>query len=333
MNRILPHLLTSAALAVSIAPACAGAAEPVSSPAHYQVRERWQLGPQTRWDYVKVDEVRHRLFLSRGDHVDVVDTAGGKPVGTIPHTDGVHGVALAQDLKLGFTSNGRANSVTVFDLETLQPRQEVKVTGTAPDAILYDDATHKLYTFNARSQDASVFDARTMKPVATIPLGGKPEEAVADGAGHVFANIEDKSELAQIDGRTDRVLARWPLKTCEEPTGLAVDTVHHRLFSVCANRVMAVTDSTSGRQVAQLAIGEHPDGAGYDAGTASVFSSNGEGSLTIVHQADAEHYADPVTVATDKGARTMALDHASGAVFLPTAVDHVFTVVVVKPQR
>jgi DNA-binding beta-propeller fold protein YncE len=331
MNRILPLLLMSASLAAALPHASASAADAAAAPARYHLQDRWQLGPRTRWDYVDVDQVRHRLFLSRGDHVDVVDTASGKLVGTIAHTEGVHGVALAQDLKLGFTSNGRANSVTVFDLETLQPRQEVKVSGTSPDAILYDDATHKLYTFNARSSDASVFDARTMNPLATIPMGGKPEYAVTDGAGHVFANVEDKSEIAVIDTHADRILNHWPLKACEEPSGLALDNIRHRLFSVCSNRIMAVTDSLTGKQVAQLAIGGHADGAGYDAGTATVFSSNGEGSLTVVHQLDADHYGDPVRVATAKGARTMAVDHGTGAVFLPTAVDRVFTVLVVKP--
>jgi DNA-binding beta-propeller fold protein YncE len=331
MNRSQPHLMMIAVLAAAIAPACVRADGVAGGQAHYQVRDRWQPGGPARWDYVEVDQLRHRLFLSRVDHVDVLDTASGKLVGAVAHTEGVHGVALAQDLKLGFTSNGRANSVTVFDLETLQPRQEVKVSGAAPDAILYDASTHKLYTFNAKSSDASVFDAASMKLLATIPMGGKPEFAVADGAGHVFVNVEDKSEIASIDAHTDKVVARWPLKGCEEPSGLALDGAHHRLFSVCSNRVMAVTDSVSGQVVAQVPIGGHPDAAAYDAATATVFTSNGEGSLTVVRQLDPDHYGEPATVPTAKGARTMAIDYGTGAVFLPTAEKQVFTVLVVKP--
>jgi DNA-binding beta-propeller fold protein YncE len=176
-----------------------------------------------------------------------------------------------------------------------------------------------------------VFDAVTMKRVATIPVGGTPEFAVADGKGRVYLNIEDKSELVVIDARADRVLARWPLKNCEEPSGLAFDSANGRLFSSCANKVMAVTDSASGRQVAQVAIGAHPDAAEYDAATATVFASNGEGILSVVHQRDADHYDPAVSVPTAKGARTMAFDHASKRAYLPTIVGQEFTVLVLAP--
>lgn len=331
MNRPLTHLLSFAAIAVAgVAPHLASAADAASGPAHYAVHDRWQLGAPSHWDYIDIDPVRHRLYVTRGDHVDVLATGSGKLAGTIAHTEGVHGVAFAQDLKLGFTSNGRANSVTVFDLDTLQPRQEVKVAGVNPDAILYDPSTRKLYTFNGRSADVSVFDASTMRPLATIPVGGKPEFAAADGAGHVFVNVEDKGEIVSIDAHADRVLAHWQLKGCEEPTGLALDTAHRRLFSVCANRVMAVTDSASGKPVAQVAIGGHPDAAAYDASSATVFASNGEGSLSVVRQLDPDHY-EAATVPTLKGARTMAFDHDSKTVYLPTVENQAFTVLVVKP--
>lgn len=297
----------------------------------YAVRQQWNLGERTRWDYVSFDSVRNRVFFSRGDRVDVVDAATGKVVGSIPGTAGVHGVALAQDLKLGFTSNGRANSVTVFDLDTLKPRQEVPVAGKNPDAILYDQTTRKLYTFNGKSADVSVFDAASMKPLATIAVGGTPEFAVADGKGKVFLNIEDKAELVAIDGRADRVLSRWALKNCEEPSGLALDGANGRLFSVCSNKVMTVTDSGSGRQVAQVAIGVHPDAAEYDPATGTVFSSNGEGTLSVVHQRDADHYDTAVSVPTAKGARTMAMDHAGKRIYLPTVVGNDFVVLVVAP--
>jgi len=300
------------------------------APIHYAVQQRWDLGPATHWDYLAIDSQRNRLYVTRGDHVQVLDVATGKPAGEIPKTDGVHGVAFAQDLKLGFTSNGRANSVTVFDLDTLQVKGEWKVAGANPDAILYDPATRKLYTFNGKSADVSVFDAATGKAVATIPVGGKPEFAATDGK-HVYVNIEDKGEIVAIDAASDRVLAHWPLADCEEPSGLALDTAHARLFSVCGNRTMMVTDSASGKVVAKVAIGDHPDAAYYDAGTATVFSSNGAGTLSVVHQIDANRYAQPVEVPTLKGARTMTFDPASRRAFLPTVVDKQFTMLVVGP--
>lgn len=321
---LIKPFLAAAALAAGLSPAVA--AEPV----HYAVQQRWDLGPATRWDYLSLDTQRNRLFVTRGDRVQVLDANSGKPVGEIPNTAGVHGVAFAQDLKLGFTSNGRANSVTVFDLDTLQVKRELAVKGANPDAILYDPATRKLYTFNGKSQDVSVFDAASGKPVATIPLGGKPEFAATDGR-RVYVNIEDKSEIVAIDAATDRVLAHWPLAGCDEPSGLALDAGHARLFSVCGNRALMVTDSASGKVVARIAIGDHPDAAYYDPGTATLFSSNGAGTLSVVRQLDADHYAPAVEVPTLKGARTMAFDPAHHLVFLPTVVDKTFTVLVVGP--
>lgn len=315
--------------ALACLPLASQAAAP-AAPVHYAVQQRWDLGPASHWDYLAIDPQRKRLFVTRGDHVQVLDAATGKQVGEIPNTAGVHGVAFAQDLKLGFTSNGRANSITVFDLDTLQVKRELKVAGANPDAILYDPATRKLYTFNGKSQDVSVFDAASGKPVATIAVGGKPEFAATDGQ-HIYVNIEDKSELVEIDAKTDRVLAHWPLAGCEEPSGLALDTAHARLFSVCANRTMAVTDAASGKAVARVAIGDHPDAAYYDAASATVFSSNGEGTLSVVRQLDADHYAPAVTVPTLKGARTMAFDADTRRAFLPTVVDKQFTMVVVGP--
>lgn len=326
----MKSVLTKSFLAVAVSATCLPLATQAAAPAapiHYAVQQRWDLGPATRWDYLAIDSQRKRLFVTRGDRVQVLDAATGKPAGEIPDTAGVHGVAFAQDLKLGFTSNGRANSVTVFDLDTLKVKEEWKVAGVNPDAILYDPATRKLYTFNGKSADVSVFDAATGKPLATIAVGGKPEFASTDGK-RVYVNIEDKNEIVAIDAGTDRVLAHWPLAGCEEPSGLALDTAHARLFSVCGNRKMVVLDAASGKVVAGVAIGEHPDAAYYDAGTATVFSSNGAGTLSVVHQIDADHYAQPVEVPTVKGARTMAFDPAARRVFLPTVVDKQFTILV-----
>lgn len=324
MKAILNKVLPTIAVLAACLPFAASAATPV----HYAVQQRWDLGPATRWDYLAVEPQRNRLYVTRGDHVQVLDAATGKPVGEIPKTDGVHGVAFAQDLKLGFTSNGRANSVTVFDLDTLEVKRELPVAGGGPDAILYDPATRKLYTFNGKSSDVSVFDAVSGRPLATIAVGGKPEFAATDGK-RIYLNVEDKAEIVAIDASTDRVLAHWPLAGCEEPSGLALDTAHRRLFSVCANRTMMVTDSASGKVVARIAIGDHPDAAYYDPASATVFSSNGAGTLSVVRQIDADHYAPATEVPTMKGARTMAFDAASRRAFLPTVEDKHFIMLVV----
>ena len=297
----------------------------------YTVKQRWALGEPGKWDYADVDPVRHRLFISRGDHVQVLELPSGKPLGEIGSTAGVHGVTFAQDLKLGFTSNGRAGSVTVFDLDTLAIRQEIKVTGANPDAILYEPASHKLYTFNGKSANVTVFDAMTLKVLATIKVSGKPEFAVSDDAGKIYVNIEDKSEVAVIDVASNKLLAQWPLPGCTEPTGIALDQVRARLFSVCQNKIMVVTDANSGKHIADIAIGEHPDATIYDPGSATVFSSNGDGTLSVIHQADADHYVPVAQLTTEKGARTMAMDHVSKEIFLASVVNKVFTVLVASP--
>ena len=308
----------------------AAAVCPSAQAGAYTVQQSWTLDQAGRWDYLDVDPVHHHLFLTRGDRVQVLDLPSGKVVGQVNGLQAAHGVAFAQKLGLGFASSGGGNSVVVFDLATLQTKQEVKVSGLNPDAILYEEGSGKLYTFNGKSANVSVLDAATMKAKATIAVSGKPEFAVTDGK-HVYVNIEDKSEIAVIDIATDRVVAQWPLANCEDPTGLAIDTAHARLFSVCQNNVMVVTDSHSGKTVARNAIGAHSDAAAYDAARATVFSSNGEGTLSVIHQDDADHYAPAVTLHTEKGARTMAIDHESGRIYLPTLVDKQFTVIVTSP--
>jgi DNA-binding beta-propeller fold protein YncE len=304
---------------------------PAARAADPQLTQRWTFGDAGRWDYLDVEPLRHRLFLSRADRVQVLDLPSGAVAGEIPNTSGVHGIAFAQDFKLGFTSNGRTDSVTVFDLDTLKVKQEVKVSGNNPDAILYAPASHKLFTFNGKSADVSVFEVPSMKLVATIKVSGKPEFAVSDNANRVYVNIEDKSQIDVIDVAAAKVIAHWPLPGCDEPTGLAIDHVHARLFSVCQNRAMVVTDAGTGAHVAQVAIGEHPDAAIYDPATATVFSSNGAGTLSLIRQIDADHYAPARELATEKSARTMAFDPASQQIYLPASVDKIFTVLVVKP--
>jgi YVTN family beta-propeller protein len=284
------------------------------------VLQRWKLGGAGGWDYLTLDSKGARLFISRGDHVDVVDTASGKLMGTIPDTKGVHGIALAEDMKRGFTSNGRGDSITVFDLDTLAVIKEVPVPGHNPDAILYEPALKRVFTFNGRSKDVTVVDAASFAVLATIPVPDKPEFAADDGAGQIFVNIESEAgQMLVIDSRKLEVKATWPLPGCATPSGLALDKVHHRLFSVCDAKIMAVTDAVTGKQVAKVAIGEGPDAAAYDSKRGLVFSSNGEGTLTVVHQDSPDKYTVVDTVKTQRGARTMALDPSSGRVYLVTA--------------
>jgi DNA-binding beta-propeller fold protein YncE len=284
----------------------------------YEVLQHLAVGGEGGWDYVNFDPQSNRLFISRATHVMVLDASTGKQLGDIPNTTGVHGIAFVPDLGIGLTSNGRANTVTIFDLKTLQPKGEVK-TGTNPDAIMYDPASKHVFTFNGRSQDATVIDPAKATAVGTIALGGKPEFGVSDDKGHVFVNIEDKSEIAEIDAQKMTVLAKWPLAPCEEPSGLAIDKKNGRLFSVCSNKTMAVVDAKSGKVVASVPIGNGPDAAAFDPGTQLVFSSNGEGTLTIVHQDSPDKYSVIQTIDTARGARTMTLDPASHKVFLVTA--------------
>ena len=283
------------------------------------VEHRWPVTGPGGWDYLTLDPASRRLYVTRGDRVVVVDADEGKVVGEIGGTQGVHGVALAPDLGRGFTSNGRDNSVTVFDTKTLKTLEQVKIDAQNPDAILYEPSSKRVFTFNGRSANVSVLDGATGKVAGTIAVSGKPEFAVHDDNGRIYVNIEDKGELAVIDAKTMKVAVSWRLRDCEEPTGLAIDVAQHRLFSVCQNGKMIVSDSADGRQVASVPIGKGPDGAAFDAERALVYSSNGEGTLTIVHEDDADHFSVVDTVATQKSARTLALDPRTHRVFLAAA--------------
>lgn len=265
------------------------------------------------------DAVRKRVFITRGDRVQVWDVDSRRVVGEIAGTDGVHGVALAQDLNRGFTSNGRANTVSVFRLDDLQITSTITIPGQNPDAILYVPRVKRVFAFNGRSKDVSVIDAVNLAVVTTVPLGGKPEVAVADGDSRVFVNIEDTGEIVVLDSSAGRVEARWPLTPCEEPTGLALDAARHRLFSVCANHMMAIVDAASGRLVARLPIGAGPDGVEFDPATHHAYSANGEGTLTVVQEDDAEHFRVVATITTQPRARTLTLDPSSHLLYLVTA--------------
>ena len=321
MKNIVKKMLALAALAM-----------PVAHAAEYSVQQTWTLDGAGRWDYLEVEPTHQRLFVTRGERVQVLDLTTGQPTGELTGLKRAHGVAFAPKLGLGFASSGAGDSVVVFDLATLKLKQEVKVAGKNPDAILYHEASGKLYAFNGQSANVTVFDAATMQQLASIAVSGKPEFAVSQER-RVYVNIEDKNSLAVIDVAANKVVAEWPLPGCEEPTGLALDAARQRLFSVCGNGVMVVTDAASGKPVARSPIGKGADAVVYDAERKLVFVSNGEGSLTVIGQTDADHYAAPVTVPTRKGARTMAMDAASGRIYLPTVVEQRFTMLVVAPSK
>ena len=297
------------------APALAG--PPDASPG-YHILKKYELGGEGRWDYLTFDPATRRLYITRQTHVIVLDADTGEVVGEIADTPGVHGVALAPELNRGFTTDGRSASATIFDLKTLKPLGSVK-TGDDPDAILFDPSTKRVFTFNGEGGSATAFDPLTAKVLGTIDLGGKPEFAVSDAAGHLYANLEDKSEVVQLDPRELKVTARWTLAPGEEPTGLALDAKNRRLFSCCQNKLMVVLDADSGKVVATLPIGEGVDATRYDAETGYVFASAGEGKLTIIHEDDRAHFRVVQTVATLPGARTMTLDPTTHIVFTVTA--------------
>jgi YVTN family beta-propeller protein len=312
-------LLLPAALFASWAvnPAAASAAQPYA--ATYAVQQRHPLGGSGGWDYLSIDPAAHHLFIARNDRVMVVDTDSGKLLTEIPGMSHAHGVALSLTQHRGYVSNGQSNSVSVIDLESLKTLGNIPVSGQNPDAIVFDPATGHVLTMNGHSNTVSVIDPAAGKEVATIALPGRPEFAAVDGRGHVFVNLEDKGELARLDTKTNKVENVWSLAPCDSPSGLTYDAASARLFSVCDNNLMIVTDAGNGHQVAKVAIGKGPDAAAFDAKTQLVYSSNHDGTLTIVHEDDADHYTVLANVATQQGARTLALDPNTHLAYLVTA--------------
>jgi YVTN family beta-propeller protein len=284
----------------------------------YHLVSRIEVGGEGGWDYLTVDSAARRLYVSHATRVVVIDLDKKAVVGEIPDTNGVHGIAIVPELGRGFTSNGRDNNVTVFDLKTLKAIAQVK-TGTNPDAIIYDPASRRVFAFNGRSNDATAIDAASGNVAGTVAVGGKPEFAVADGKGTVYVNIEDKSEIVAMDSNKLTVKARWPLAPGEEPSGLAMDRKTRRLFAVCSNKKMIVMNADNGHVVADLPIGGGTDAAAFDPETKLAFSSNGTGTLTVVHEDSADKYSVVENVTTQRGARTMALDPKTHTVYLATA--------------
>lgn len=299
---------------------CAGQSSPaVGADTQLGVIDTFKVGGDGGWDFLTLDAASRHLYVTRDDHVMVLDADSGKFLGDITGAKHSHGVVLVPPLKRGYISNGHGDSVSVFDPDTFRIVADIPVGGKDPDVILYDPATHDVFAFNGHSNNVSVIDPVQGKVIAMMDSPGRPEFAVSDGAGNIYFNIEDKSTLAHADAKAHKVLDTWALRPCEGPTGLAIDIVHQRLFSVCANRKMVVVDAGSGRVVTTVPIGDGPDAAAFDAELGVVYSANADGTLTVVRQDDADHYHVVANIATPKRARTMALDPKTHRIYLATA--------------
>ena len=284
----------------------------------YRVVNTFHIASSGGWDYIAVSPVTDNIYVSHGTQVNILNKNTGDSVGVIQNTTGVHGIAFAPEFKKGFTSNGRLNTVTVFDINTNAVLAQIK-TGENPDAIMYDPYSKKVYTCNGRSKDLTVIDAATNEVVQTIALGGKPETPVSDENGRLYINIEDKSEIAVVNTKTYTIENRWKTGNGKEPSGLAIDKETMRLFAGCDNKLLIVLNAENGKVVKELPIGDGCDGVVFDAGTKNVFSSNGEGTLTVIHEKSGKSFEVVENVPTKKGARTSAIDEKTHKVYLPTA--------------
>ena len=284
----------------------------------YKVTHSIPIPGDWGWDYLLADGANRLLYVSHGTQVELLDLDSEKVVGKIDGMQRIHGIALAPEFSRGFISDGGADQVVVFDMKTHAVLDKVKA-GTNPDGILYDPASKRVFAFNGRSSDATAIDAASGKVAGTIPLGGKPEFPVTNGKGSVYANIEDKSEIVKIDPQGLKVVARWSVAPCEEPSGLAIDAANDRLFAVCDNQKMVVVDAGAGKVVTTVPIGDGPDAAAFDPDSKLAFSSNGSGTLSVVKQEGADKYSVAQTVTTEKSARTMALDPKTKKIYLPAA--------------
>jgi YVTN family beta-propeller protein len=285
----------------------------------YKVSKKIKIAGSEGWDYLAVDEVNQHLFVSHGSVVNVVDLISDQTIATIADTKGVHGIAIANDLNKAFITDGKDNSVTIVDLKTFKLIEKVAIEGQKPDAILYDEFSKKVFTYNGKSNDATVLDAVSNKVIKTIALGGKPEFSVTNNKGLIYVNIEDKNEIKTIDANTLAVTATWSIAPGDEPSGLAIDLETNRLFSVCSNKLMVIVDATNGKIIKTLPIGDGCDGVAFDAKKKLVFSSNGEGTITVVKEQNANKFSVLETVKTQKGARTIALNKTTNTLYLSTA--------------
>jgi len=294
----------------------------------YAVIKKIPIPGEGSWDYLTVDESARRLYVSHGTQVEVIDLDSESIVGSIPNTLGVHGIAIAPEQGHGFTSNGQSSTVTVFDLKTLKPIADVP-TGKKPDAIIFDPATSRVFAFNGGGNSATAIDAATGKVAGTVDLGGGPEFAVADGNGFVFNNLEDESLVLKINSRDLKVEQRWPTAPCSAPSSIAMDRPNRRLFVGCRSKVMAVINADTGKVITTLPIGDHVDATAFDPDTKLIFNSNGEGTITIIHQESPDKYSLLETVKTLPRAKTMALDPKTHKLFLSTTEAGQFEVLVV----
>jgi DNA-binding beta-propeller fold protein YncE len=284
----------------------------------YHLIKKVKLGGEGGWDYLTVDPASRRLYISRGTHVMVVDADEGKVLGDIPNTPGVHGIALVAEMNKGFTSNGKSATSTIFDMKALQPLGEAK-TDKDPDAIIYDPASKRVFTFNGDASSATAIDAATGKAVGAVALGGGPEFAASDGKGHVFVNLVDKSQLVKFDPVTLKVEKTWPLAPCESPSGLAIDAEHEILVVGCHNKMMAFVDGNSGQVIGTVPIGQGVDANRFDAETGLAFASCGDGTVTVAHEDSPDKFSVVDTITTQRGARTMELDPSNHNLYLVSA--------------
>lgn len=284
----------------------------------YKLLKEIPVGGEGGWDYLSVDSSAHRLYVSHGTKIVVIDLAKDAVVGEITNTPGVHGLAPAPELGRGIATCGRENKAAIVDLKTLQTIAKVE-TGANPDGMLYEPGQQEFYTFNGHDQSATVIDAKSTNVVATIPLGGKPEFAADDvKAGRVFNNLEDKSELVAIDTKKHEVVNRWPIAPGEEASGMAFDEKNHRLFLGCGNKMMVMVNSESGKVLANVPIGDGVDANAFDPARQLAFASCGDGTVTIAHE-DGDKLTVVQTLKTEKGARTMTIDPATHKIYLASA--------------
>ncbi len=311
MNRLC-RMLSLSMLLMACTAVAPGAAQ------SYHVARSVTLGGDGGWDYVALDTAGHRLFIARQNRVMVVDPDKGALLAEIPGLNGAHGVAFAYETGHGFATSGRDSSVTMFDLKTLRVLRRTVADGDA-DAILYDPASKRVFTFNGDPHSSSVIDPASGQKIGDIELGGGPEFGVSAGDGKLYVNLEDKGAVVEIDAAAMRVTRHWSIAPCESPTGLAIDRLHHRLFSGCRNKVMAISDATAGKLITTAPIGAGVDGCRFDPGTQLAFAANGDGTLTVVHEDSPSQFRVVATVTTKRGARTLELDETTHRVFTVTA--------------
>jgi DNA-binding beta-propeller fold protein YncE len=287
----------------------------------YDVIGSINIGGEGRWDYLAVDTSMHRLYVSHGTKVDVIDLNSNREIGQITGLNGVHGIAFAVEFGKGFISSGRDSSVTVFDLNSLRSFLKIKVTGRNPDAIVYDPFSQRIFTFNGGSNNATAINPKTGEVEGTIELDGKPEYAVSDVKGRMYVNLEDKNAIEVFDPLNLKIISRWPIDPVAEPSGLAIDRENKRLFSVGRNKLMGVVNAETGSLITTLPIGGRVDGCAYDPYTHLIFSSNGEGTVTIIKEDTPDSYEMHDNVVTQVGARTIALDPTTHKIYTSALIE------------